>query len=470
MQSEMYNKKCPIKIDLDAEVSSYNAETKFNDYIGMQKNVLSVLRNEGFLENNVVTNEESGMQIAITAKGIKETLGSGKRFQNLPRDLKRLKIATLRALPEIIRNASLLSDDVPNSHGNKSRYAYFYSEAVINDVDVGIKIDVRKSVLTNKFWIHNVQIEKSPKQLNPIQGQDIHEPQNFSINTISDNDLFVTSDKQNNLDNINKKKNLEILSPATTQVLNEHQSSIDTISHTESIVTSAGKNNLEKVGLDADVLTKEDQIAIINDYQEFAKVPEGERVDCNKISQEELQRVFMTANRWLGDYYKGWICDSQGVFIGINLTEAEIIEKYERETEVPLEDRVINSQNDFQLNDNVSKEQYLKAYDNVWDYESHEALEEEKLVKEIQNLKFLPTDELVKNIRSLSRMEGRNYTLKELSDLHREKADFSNDPKKAKCFNSIIKECQEQELARSQNSTHFMKQEMMMELTPTPGA
>lgn len=55
------------------------------------------------------------MIIEITKKGIKETLGSEKRFQNLPRKLKELKIATIRSLPELIRNANLIRDNVLNT-------------------------------------------------------------------------------------------------------------------------------------------------------------------------------------------------------------------------------------------------------------------------------------------------------------------------------------------------------------------
>ena len=99
--------KVALDVDIDAEIKSYGVETKFNDYIGMQKGVVSVLREEGFFDNNVITNEGTGIQIAITAKGIKETLGSGNRFQTLPRDLKRLKVATIRALPEIIKKGKL---------------------------------------------------------------------------------------------------------------------------------------------------------------------------------------------------------------------------------------------------------------------------------------------------------------------------------------------------------------------------
>lgn len=99
-----------------------------------------------------------------------------------------------------------------------------------------------------------------------------------------------------------------------------------------------------------------------------------------------------------------------------------------------------------------------------WNYD------EIRIHADIQKSGFNPTESLVENIYMFSEMEGKDYTMRELAELHKQKPDFSNDPKKEECFKSIIMECQEQELAKVQNPTHFIKQEMIMEITPTPGA
>ena len=78
-------------IFLENELSKYNLEGKWNDYIGVQKEVLSVLRKKNFFINNEVVNKKMGVGIKINTKGIKETLGPGKRFQNLPKKLKKYK-------------------------------------------------------------------------------------------------------------------------------------------------------------------------------------------------------------------------------------------------------------------------------------------------------------------------------------------------------------------------------------------
>ena len=184
-------KKVILDVDIDTEIKFYGVETKFNDYIGMQKGVVSMLRKEGFFDNNVVINEETEMQIAITAKGIKETLGSGNRFQTLPRELKRLKVATVHSLPHIITKARLIKDNTENTHGNNPLYAYFYADIVIDGIDVGVKIDVRKTIETNKFWIHNVEIKKNSDTLSPATTQVLKERTSSSEKSKPRNEVDV---------------------------------------------------------------------------------------------------------------------------------------------------------------------------------------------------------------------------------------------------------------------------------------
>lgn len=143
-----------INIDVKAELELFDVEKKFNDYIGMQKAVLNILRDENFFDNNVVAYLETGMMISITAKGIKETLGSGMRFQNLPRDLKRLKVATIHFLPQIIKYGKLIEDEVENKHRDNHRFAYFMTPVKLDNEEMYVKVSVRKSLQTNKFWIH----------------------------------------------------------------------------------------------------------------------------------------------------------------------------------------------------------------------------------------------------------------------------------------------------------------------------
>lgn len=105
------------------------------------------------------------MLIKINTKGIKETLGTGKRFQALPKKLKQYKIATLLHLKQIIENAELLADYVENKHEkNGYMFAYFANEILLDDKVVSIRISVKKKISSNWFWIHN--IDENKKVLN----------------------------------------------------------------------------------------------------------------------------------------------------------------------------------------------------------------------------------------------------------------------------------------------------------------
>ena len=157
------------RINTEEQLSTFNLEGKWNDYIGVQKEVVKVLKNEGFFDNNSVVNEDSGMEVKINAKGVRETLSSGNRFQTLPKELKRYKVATIRKLPDLIRTGKLLDDNVKNSHDpNGYRYAYIENNAIVDDKVVGVRIAIKKKVNTNYFWIHNIDTnEKNSELLSP---------------------------------------------------------------------------------------------------------------------------------------------------------------------------------------------------------------------------------------------------------------------------------------------------------------
>ncbi len=159
----MEETKDKVSIDLASEIASYNLEGKWNDYIGVQKRVIETLRNENFFNNNTITNNNSNMVIRITAKGIKETLGTGKRFQSLPRKLKELKVATLRNLPKIIKRGVVLHDNVENYYSkNGDLFAYIESDIIINNSIYGVRVSVKKKVGSNMFWIHHIDTKKIP--------------------------------------------------------------------------------------------------------------------------------------------------------------------------------------------------------------------------------------------------------------------------------------------------------------------
>jgi len=146
-----------VRIDLKNELSQYNLEGKWNDYVGVQKEILQVLRQQNFFEQEYVVNTESNMPVRITTKGIRETIGNGNRFQILPKKLKQFKIATIKHLPELIEIGYVIKLDVENSHDKDGyRYAYIGNEILIDDKRVNVRISIKKKVGSNHFWIHNI--------------------------------------------------------------------------------------------------------------------------------------------------------------------------------------------------------------------------------------------------------------------------------------------------------------------------
>ena len=132
-----------LDVNIDEEVKNYKVEDKLNDYIAVQKQVIPILEKENIY--GYVKNEATGMKIDIGKKGIKEMLGSGRRFQALPRKLKMLKIATIRKLPILLKRAKLIEDDVIDVHGRDSRFAYLGIDVKINGILHRITIDIKKT-------------------------------------------------------------------------------------------------------------------------------------------------------------------------------------------------------------------------------------------------------------------------------------------------------------------------------------
>lgn len=169
-----------VSISMEQELSLYNLEGKWNDYVGVQKEVISVLKENGYFEKKDIINVETKMVIRLTSKGIKETIGKGKRFQNLPKKVKQQKVATIRMLPVLIEKGRLLEDNVENYYSKEGeRFAYFVCGIFIDNEMHNVRIAVKKKLNSNHFYIHHVDTEKSSELLSPSEKTDIYEIQNF---------------------------------------------------------------------------------------------------------------------------------------------------------------------------------------------------------------------------------------------------------------------------------------------------
>lgn len=155
-----------LSFEVENDVKKSFGFNSINDYVGVQKAVISTLSSEGFFDNNVIVNKDSGMEIEITKDGIKETLGSDMRFEKLPRKLKELKLLTLRVLPMVIEKAKLTDSDVNNIHSEQSelKYSYLTQDITISNgthqEKYTITVAIRRSRQKNKFWIHEIRTTK----------------------------------------------------------------------------------------------------------------------------------------------------------------------------------------------------------------------------------------------------------------------------------------------------------------------
>lgn len=148
----------------DAEVVDSFDITDINDYVHVQKQVISTLKSEGFFTDEggtstTVTNGDSGTVVEVNVKGIKETFYK-KNYGRSSKRLKIAKLATIREIPALIEKGTLTSDNVENAHNADSgvSYAYIESKVNINGEPATVRIAIRKSTQKNKFWVHMIDI------------------------------------------------------------------------------------------------------------------------------------------------------------------------------------------------------------------------------------------------------------------------------------------------------------------------
>ncbi len=140
--------------------------TKPGDYIHVQRKVFDTLLNEGFFTNietrsRTDINAESGMVIETNKSSISETFNEDN-YKRLGKFKKIAKLATVRILPEIIKNGKLIADNVPNKYQNSANktFAYISYDTEIDGVPITVKLDIKKSPAKNKLWVHSIITEK----------------------------------------------------------------------------------------------------------------------------------------------------------------------------------------------------------------------------------------------------------------------------------------------------------------------
>ena len=135
-------------------------------YVHVQKQVISTLKREGFFTNEdgssrTVINDQTGLEIVINRRGIAETFNEANYARRSKR-IREIKLATIRLLPDIIANGTLVADNIENYHKDNSsiKYAYIESDVNVDGTVSKILIAIRKSPQKNLFWVHHIDIKK----------------------------------------------------------------------------------------------------------------------------------------------------------------------------------------------------------------------------------------------------------------------------------------------------------------------
>lgn len=104
----------------------------------------------------------SGMSVEINKSGIDETF-SKNNYEKLGKFKKTAKLATIRKLPEIIQNGTVIADNISDRHHNSQNktFAYIVCSIEIDNIPVTVKVDIKKSPIKNKFWVHSIITEKN---------------------------------------------------------------------------------------------------------------------------------------------------------------------------------------------------------------------------------------------------------------------------------------------------------------------
>lgn len=140
-----------------------NTANALNDFVYIQKRVISTLDNDNFFNQNnknIVVNADTDIVVSITKNGIRETLSTEKRYFSLPRKIKTAKIAVIDSLPDMIRYAEVVNENEKNYHSKEgSSFLVLNHPAIVDGENYNVEIKIKKTPVENKFYIHNMNLQ-----------------------------------------------------------------------------------------------------------------------------------------------------------------------------------------------------------------------------------------------------------------------------------------------------------------------
>ena len=195
-----------VDINSNEKLDKYgipNTARTLNDFVNIQKRVISTLDNDNFFNQNnknIIVNADTDIVVSITKDGIRETLSSGKRFFSLPRKIKTAKIAVIDSLPDMIRYAEVVNENEKNYHSREgSSFLVLNHPAIVDGENYNVEIKIKKTPVENKFYIHNMTLQNKNETVS------LNTKDKKSRGYIS-YDLSRTDNISNNASNVNNNE------------------------------------------------------------------------------------------------------------------------------------------------------------------------------------------------------------------------------------------------------------------------
>ncbi len=256
-----------------------NTARTLNDFVYIQKKVLTALNNENFFNQNnknIVVNADTDIVVSITKNGIRETLSTEKRYVKLPRKIKTAKIAVIDSLPDMIRYAEVVSENEKNYHSKEgSPFLVLNHPAIVDGENYNVEIKIKKTPVENKFYIHNMNLKNKNETVALNAKDKISRAHN-------NNELSRTDNIANNASNVNNndtKFSLDVPIEETKELVAIHNT-------TESKLLSA----LELGGLPSPsiAIMKAQNISANNEFGDISLVFDKKTIDPQESNANKV--------------------------------------------------------------------------------------------------------------------------------------------------------------------------------------
>ena len=271
-----------VDINSNEKLEKYgipNTARTLNDFVNIQKRVISTLDNDNFFNQNnknIVVNADTDIVVAITKDGIRETLSTEKRYFSLPRKIKTAKIAVIDNLPDMIRYAEVVNENEKNYHSKKgSSFLVLNHPAIVDGENYNVEIKIKKTPVENKFYIHNMNLQNKNETV-ALNAKD-KIPRGYNNDELSRTDNIANN--ASNVNNNETKFSLDIPIEETKELVAIHNT-------TESKLLSA----LELGGLPSPsiAIMKAQNISANNEFGDISLVFDKKTIDPQESNANKV--------------------------------------------------------------------------------------------------------------------------------------------------------------------------------------